>query len=121
MNARYWPLGDQDGTFIVPWPPKSLARTVIAAAAEVHEAELHVLVFGMIDDAFFIGEEDHLLAVGRDVREPVVQLVLGELFLVGAVGLHPPDLHRTGAVGVEVDELPVAGVFGAVVLARAVG
>src|SRR5208283_472912 len=64
-----------------------------------------------------VGEEDHPLAVGGNVGKPVVVIVGENLLLLAAVGLHAPDLHVTGALGVEVDIFSVRGVFGTVVLA----
>jgi hypothetical protein len=62
-----------------------------------------------------VGEENHPLAVGRDVREPIVVIVEGDLFLIAAVGVHAPDLHVAGALGVEVDVLAVGRILGAIV------
>ena len=70
---------------------------------------------------FVIREVHHPLAVGRDVREPVVAVAGDELFLPGAVGLHAPDLHAAGALGVEVDKGAVGRVLRAVVEAGSRG
>ena len=82
---------------------------------ERHEAQFNVLVGRMAGDALVVSEEDHRLAVGREVREPVVAVVAGDLFLIGAVRLHAPDLHVSGALGVEVNVCAVGRVLGAVV------
>src|SRR5271167_2574797 len=69
----------------------------------------------MADDVFVEGDENHLLAVGREVREPVVEFAKGDLLLVGALSEHTPDLHVSGALGVEIDVAAVGRIFGAVV------
>src|SRR4029077_15742401 len=67
------------------------------------QPQLHVLIFRMSGDIFIVGQEDHPLSVGRDVREPVVEIIRRDLFLSAAVRLHAPDLHEAGALGVEVN------------------
>src|SRR2546422_5094458 len=39
------------------------------------------------------------LAVGRNVREPVVEAVVRDLLLGGPIGSHPPDLHPSAQIG----------------------
>lgn len=48
-------------------------------------------------------EENDPLAVGREVREPVLEIVVGELLRLTADGPPAQQLHRAGAGGVEVD------------------
>ena len=55
------------------------------------------------------------------MREPVVEPVVRDLFLPGAVGAHAPNLHETRARGVEIDPLAVGRELGSVVEARRVG
>src|SRR6266566_4433969 len=63
----------------------------------------------------FISEKNHPLAVGRNVWEPVVIVVGENLLLITAVGLHAPDLHVSGALGVEVNVLAVGRILGTIV------
>ena len=49
------------------------------------------------------------------MREPVVVIVVRYLFLVTAIRLHSPDLHVSGALGVEINVSAVGRVLGAVV------
>ena len=71
---------------------------------------------------FFAKRQDyHLLSIGRDVWEPVVKLVVGDLLLVAAIGPHPPDLHGAAAGRVEIDILTIGRVFGTIVQARCRG
>src|ERR1700761_2099287 len=49
------------------------------------------------------------------MREPVVIIIIGYLLLLAAVRFHPPDLHKTGTHGVEIDILPIGGILGAIV------
>src|SRR5438876_10371100 len=64
---------------------------------------------------FFIREKDHPFSIGRNMRKPVVVIVGEDLLLIAAVGLHTPDLHVSGALGVEIDVLTIGRIFGAVV------
>src|SRR3954453_11137405 len=47
--------------------------------------------------------------------EPVVESVIGNLFLGRAVGGHAPDLHGAGAIGIEVDPAAIGGVVRTIV------
>src|SRR3989449_11273547 len=58
------------------------------------------------------------LAVGRNVREPVVEAVVRDLLLARAIGSHPPDLHPSAPRGVEVDVRAVGRELGSVVQSR---
>src|SRR5207302_8448456 len=49
------------------------------------------------------------------MRKPVVVIAGCDLFLLTAVGFHPPDLHRAAPFRVEVDVLAVGRVVRAVV------
>src|ERR1035441_2342186 len=69
----------------------------------------------MAGDVLLIREEDHRLAIRRDVGEPVVEAVEGDLLLGAAVGVHAPDLHAAAALGVEVDVLAIGRIFGTIV------
>ena len=69
----------------------------------------------MASHSLVVGQEYHPLAVGRDVWEPVVEVVVGNLFLQRSRTFHSPDLHGSGANGIEVDEGSIGRVFGAVV------
>src|ERR1700674_3197670 len=71
----------------------------------------------MADHVRFISKKHHPLPIGRDVREPVVELVGKYLLLVASVRLHSPDLHMACALGVEVDVFPVGRVFRTVIKA----
>ncbi len=53
--------------------------------------------------------------------KPVVQLVVGQLLLLGPVGPHPPDLHGAAANGVEVDVCAIRRVLRSVVESRGIG
>ena len=55
----------------------------------------------------------------RETGEPVVVIVGRDLFLVRAVGLHPPDLHQTGALGIEVNVFSARRIIRAIVQTRA--
>src|SRR6266850_7596926 len=52
-------------------------------------------------------DENNPFPVGGRVGKPVVEFVRGQLCLVSAISLHPPDLHRARALGIEIDELSV--------------
>src|SRR5262249_12890496 len=65
--------------------------------------------------------EDQPFAVGRRVREPVVVIVAGHRLLLGAVGLHAPDLHQAAAHRVEVDVTAVGRIVRAIVQPRGGG
>src|SRR5215813_13178540 len=60
-------------------------------------------------------QENYPSSVRRDVREPVVELIVGDLLLVASVGVHPPDLHAARSSRVEVDEASVGSELGSVV------
>src|ERR1700716_3953733 len=65
----------------------------------------------------FISEKHHPLPIGRDVWEPVVEIVGKYLLLIASVRLHSPDLHMACALGVEVNVFPVGRVFRTVIKA----
>src|SRR5450631_738447 len=71
---------------------------------------------------FFFKERDknNPLAVRRNMREPVVEFVVGYLFLSAAVGFHSPDLHRAGAYGIEINIFPVRGIFRTIIKTRGI-
>src|SRR2546428_13851820 len=65
----------------------------------------------------FISKKYHPLPIGRDVREPVVEIVGKYLLRVASVRLHSPDLHMAWSLGVEVNVFPVGRVFRTVIKA----
>ncbi len=65
--------------------------------------------------AFGIGKKDNPSAVWRRMREPVVVIVVGDLCLLRAVRPHPPDLHRAGALGIEINKFSVRRIIRAVI------
>src|SRR5882762_2023057 len=69
----------------------------------------------------FISKKHHPLPIGRDVREPVVEIVGKYLLLVASVRLHSPDLHTACALGVEVNIFPFGRVFRTVIKAFGYG
>src|ERR1700722_18705132 len=62
-----------------------------------------------------ISEENHPLAVWRDVRKPVIEIIGEDLLLLASVGFHSPDLHTAGALGVEINIFTVRRIFGTIV------
>src|SRR5262245_6064572 len=64
---------------------------------------------------FLIRKEYQPFAVRRGVSEPVVVFVGDDGFLAAAVGMHAPNFHFSGAVGVEVDVFTVGRILRAVV------
>ncbi len=105
------PGGDVDGALAA----EKFGENGDLAVGEGHEAEDDIFVGRVADDGFVEGDDGHKFAVGRDVGKPVVVFVVGDLFLRGAIGMHAPDLHLTGADGIEVDKLAVGRIFGAVI------
>lgn len=88
---------------MVPWPPFSPFSGSVAISVSIgppsagHPADADVLVGRVVargDVVLIIGYEDDLLSVGRDVREPVVAVVVRHLGLLGAVRLHAEGLHQ---------------------------
>src|SRR5580658_1189956 len=69
----------------------------------------------MPGDILVVGENYHPLSIWRDVREPIIQFVRGDLLLLAAVRAHAPDLHDAGALGVEVNVFSVGGILRTVV------
>ena len=67
-----------------------------------------------------ITDDDDPFAVRRDMGEPVVIGVVGDLFLGGAIRVHAPDLHFAGAGG-EIDVAAIGSVFGSVIQAGGIG
>src|SRR5882757_8114446 len=55
------------------------------------------------------------------MSEPVIEVVMGDLFLLATVGEHTPDLHHTRAYGIEINIFPVGSVFGAVIQTLGIG
>ncbi len=86
-----------------------------------HQVQYHILVGRVAGHARVIGEKDHPFPVRRNVRKPVVGLIRQNLFLLASVRLHAPDLHPPRALGVEIDELAVRRIFGAVIQSRCGG
>src|SRR5260370_13594765 len=79
------------------------------AASNGHEPKVDALVKRVIAGGYIPGEaqEANPLTIGRDVREPIIVIVICYLLLVASVRLHPPDLHRTGARWFQVSVLPI--------------
>src|SRR5262245_33615610 len=61
-------------------------------------------------------EKSDLLSVRRKVRKPIIELIVGDLLVLGAVRPDSPDLHRAAARGVEVDVLPIRRILSPVVV-----
>ena len=47
--------------------------------------------------------------------KPIIELIAGDLFLATSIRFHPPDLHGSSAVGVEIDVFAIGGELGAIV------
>src|SRR5580658_407997 len=69
----------------------------------------------MARDALVISKKYHPLSIRRDVREPVIEIVVRDLLLLASIRMHAPDLHVPGAFGIEVNEFTVRRIFRAVV------
>src|ERR1700722_14644854 len=69
----------------------------------------------MARNAFVISEEHHPLSVRRDVRKPVIEIIMRNLLLLAPIGMHAPDLHVPGALGIEINKFPVRRIFWPVV------
>ena len=104
---------------------KELEQQAGGTAGGRHQAQFHVFVrqvFVGLQIARVIGNVNHMLPVGGNVRKPGVDLrVEGHLFLCRAVGAHAPELHQTGADRVEPDVFSARGVLGTVVQAGSIG
>src|SRR6266404_7390125 len=90
------------------------------SATDGDQFQLHVLVERMIvrGHGQWKGDVHDPLAVGRDVGEPAVEVVVRDLLLSGPVGPHAPDLHPSAAHRVEVDVLAIGRVFRPIVQSR---
>src|SRR5436190_7236809 len=55
------------------------------------------------------------------MREPVVIIVLGDLRLIAAIGVHAPDLHQAGPLGIEVNIFFIQRVFRSIIQTGGVG
>src|SRR5712671_7171315 len=66
-------------------------------------------------DGLVIRKKNEPFSIRRWMREPVVQFIRRDLFLFGAVGFHPPDLHRAGTLRVEVNIFSVRRVIRSVI------
>ena len=97
------PGGHVDG----PLAAEEFGQHLHPAVGQRHQAQQHIFVLRMALYVRFVRKENKPLSIRRRMSEPIVSLVLGDLFLLRAIGLHAPDLHSPGAVGVEVNELPV--------------
>src|SRR5262245_17831162 len=75
---------------------EELRERLNRASARGHQAQEDVLVLGMALHTGLVGEEDDPLAVRGGMREPARLHAGGDLLLVRAVRLHPPDLHAAG-------------------------
>src|SRR6202048_1219208 len=111
LGAVGGPTGNVEGALAAEEGGEDLGFPV----CERHQVHGYVLVGGVAGCAFFVAEEDHPSAVGRDVGKPVGGVGGEDLLGVGAVGVHTTDVHPSTALGVEVDPLAVGGVVGAVV------
>src|SRR5258708_36886029 len=69
----------------------------------------------MAGHVLWIGEKHNPFSVRRWMREPIVIIVSRDLLLIGAVRLHPPDLHRTAAFGIEINIFAIGGIVRSVV------
>src|SRR5205823_1072914 len=90
------------------------------SATDRHQSQQNMLVEWVVIGRYVEreGNEHHRLAVWRDVREPVVEIIVGDLLLSASVWSHPPDLHSSASRRVEVDVLAVGRVLRAVVESR---
>src|SRR6266404_3629093 len=87
------------------------------ATRDWHEPQVNPLVKGVIARCYIFGEgqEANPLTIGRDVREPVIVIVICDLLLLTSVRFHAPDLHCAAARRVKVDVLSVRAILRAVV------
>src|ERR1700687_5546628 len=72
----------------------------------------------MSDDRFVEAQKHHPLSIRRNVREPVVVVVGKDLHLLAAVGLYSPNMHVPGALGIEINVLPIRRIFRPIVESR---
>ena len=110
--------GDQDGTLMVPCPPYNLASIWIFPLASDMSRIITSWPRRMTLHVPGVGKKNNPPAVRRRMGEPVVVIVGRDLFLVRAVRLHAPDLHQTGALGIEVNIFPVRRIIRAVIQTR---
>src|SRR6266487_2414180 len=75
----------------------------------------------MTGHALVIGQKDEPPAVRRWVGKPIIGLISSDLFLLRAVGFHSPDLHGSGALGIEIDPVAIRGVIRSIIEALGVG
>src|SRR5437867_4818266 len=72
-------------------------------------------VFGVPGHVLLVGKKDHPLSIRRNMRKPVVVIVVENLLLLAAVSLHAPNLHVPGALRVEINVLTIWRIFRTVV------
>src|SRR5438552_6045598 len=107
------PRGDVDS----PLAAEEFGNNLDGTGLERQQPQLNFLVGRVSLHVFVIRQKHNPFTVRRGVRKPVVVVVGNHWLLLGAVRPHAPDLHSPPPRGVEVDELPVRTVFGAVVQA----
>src|ERR1041385_9243603 len=100
-----------DGSLSAKEPRKLLDRPT----GQWHKPQPDRLIGGMTGHSLVIRQERQPLAVWRRVREPIVELIGRDLFLLRAVGFHSPDLHTPGAFGIEIEPVAVRRVVRAVI------
>ena len=85
------------------------------AGGSRNEAQRNLLIGGVIarrHRVFVIGNINHPVAIGGDVRKLAVGRLVHHLRCVGAVHCHTPDLHQPAAGRVEPDMFAIGRVFG---------
>src|SRR5260370_25920358 len=66
-------------------------------------------------------DEYNPFPVGRRMGKPIIEIVRSQWCLVAAIGLHPPDLHRARALGIEINELSVRRIVRSIIETFGVG
>ncbi len=105
------PGGDINGALAA----KEFRQFLAGSASKRQQAQADWMIDRMAGDFLFIGKKGEPLAIGRGMWKPIVEFVRGHLFLIGAIGFHAPDLHRAGALRVEVNEFAVRRIVRAVI------
>ncbi|MOA00676.1 hypothetical protein D3C78_1200490 [compost metagenome] len=75
----------------------------------------------MVENVAVIGDEHHLVSLRRRVRKPVAIGAVGDALDGGAIHPHAPDLHQSGAAGIEIDPRTVRRIIRPVIATFAMG
>src|SRR5579863_2848605 len=90
------------------------------ASCKRHQSNIYMFIWRMyarLDLLLQKRNKNDPFTVGRNMGKPVIEFIIGYLFLIFSIRFHPPDLHGTRPDRIEINVFAVRSVLRSVVQA----